>query len=190
MTRPDEDPYAPPPSRPRLAFPDARPGRMPTQRSADSPRRARGSVSSGGQLLAALGAARRQDGAARAGAHAKAEAVRLGATTVVRLIRTLAHGLLRLFRVEGQRPSGSWDSRRAHDERALSRGTHQRYGLAAARVKPRALPARSSRDAGDPTTVSGPYPQPHPHPVEQLPHRPAECRDTRSTRHAVASFGI
>src|SRR5690606_3446952 len=50
------------------------------------------SSASGGELGAALGAAAVEDGAAGAGAHAGAEAVLLGATTVVRLERALAHG--------------------------------------------------------------------------------------------------
>src|SRR4029453_6825287 len=44
-----------------------------------------------GEFGATLGAACRQDGTAGAGAHAKAEAVLLGAATVVRLEGTLAH---------------------------------------------------------------------------------------------------
>ena len=48
----------------------------------------------GRKLGASLAAARRQDGAAGAGAHAKAEAVLLGTTAVVRLERALAHGVL------------------------------------------------------------------------------------------------
>lgn len=44
-----------------------------------------------GEFGATLGAASREDGAAGASAHAKAEAVLLGATTVVRLEGTLAH---------------------------------------------------------------------------------------------------
>src|SRR5947209_5251528 len=48
---------------------------------------------SGGELGAALGAARRKNGAAGAGAHPKAEAVGLRALAVVRLERSLAHVL-------------------------------------------------------------------------------------------------
>ena len=47
---------------------------------------------SGRQLAAALAAAGGDDGAAGAGAHAQPEAVRLGATAVVRLEGALAHG--------------------------------------------------------------------------------------------------
>ena len=47
---------------------------------------------SGGELGAALAAASREDGTAGAGAHAKAEAVGLRATAVVRLEGALAHG--------------------------------------------------------------------------------------------------
>ena len=43
------------------------------------------------KLGASLAAARRQDGAAGAGAHAKAEAVLLGTTAVIRLKGPLAH---------------------------------------------------------------------------------------------------
>jgi hypothetical protein len=46
---------------------------------------------SDGQAAATLAAARRQDSATRAGAHAQAETVHLVAATVVRLIGTLAH---------------------------------------------------------------------------------------------------
>ncbi len=46
---------------------------------------------SDGQALAALAAARGEDGATRTGAHAQAETVDLVTTTVVRLVRTLAH---------------------------------------------------------------------------------------------------
>ena len=46
---------------------------------------------SDGQAAATLAAARRQDAATRAGAHAQAETVHLVAATVVRLIGTLAH---------------------------------------------------------------------------------------------------
>lgn len=49
---------------------------------------------SDGQALAALAAARGEDGATRTGAHAQAETVDLVTATVVRLVRTLAHELL------------------------------------------------------------------------------------------------
>jgi hypothetical protein len=52
----------------------------------------RASNGSGGQLGATLAAAITEDRTAGAGAHAEAEAVLLGATTVVRLESTLAHG--------------------------------------------------------------------------------------------------
>lgn len=45
----------------------------------------------GRKLDAALAAARRQNGAAGAGAHAKTEAVLLGTTAVIRLKGPLAH---------------------------------------------------------------------------------------------------
>jgi hypothetical protein len=54
-------------------------------------RELRASNGSGGQLGATLAAAITEDGAAGAGAHAKAEAVLLGTTAVVRLESTLAH---------------------------------------------------------------------------------------------------
>ena len=50
---------------------------------------------SGRELGAALAAAAGEDGTAGAGAHAQAEAVRLGAATVVRLEGALAHEVLR-----------------------------------------------------------------------------------------------
>src|SRR4051794_9070593 len=46
---------------------------------------------SGGELRAALGAARRKNGTAGAGTHTKAETVGLRALAVVRLERSLAH---------------------------------------------------------------------------------------------------
>lgn len=52
----------------------------------------RGLWPSDGQALAALAATARQDGATGAGPHAQAEAVHLVTATVVRLVRTLAHG--------------------------------------------------------------------------------------------------
>lgn len=54
-------------------------------------------TASGGELGAALGAAGRQDGATRTGAHPEAEAVGLGPATVVRLESTLAHEVLRYW---------------------------------------------------------------------------------------------
>ena len=45
----------------------------------------------GGQLGAALAAARTEDGTAGTGAHAQPEAVHLGATAIVRLESSLAH---------------------------------------------------------------------------------------------------
>jgi hypothetical protein len=48
-------------------------------------------ATSGGERSAALATAPGEDGSAGARAHAQAEAVRLGATAVVRLERTLAH---------------------------------------------------------------------------------------------------
>ena len=54
-------------------------------------------TASGGELGAALGAAGRQDGAARTGPHPQAEAVGLGPATVVRLESTLAHEVLRYW---------------------------------------------------------------------------------------------
>jgi hypothetical protein len=54
---------------------------------------------SDGEPVAALAAARGQDRATGTGPHPEAEAVRLVATTVVRLERALAHGLLRCVRV-------------------------------------------------------------------------------------------
>jgi hypothetical protein len=50
---------------------------------------------SGRELGAALAAAGGKDGAAGTRAHTKAEAVRLGAATVVRLEGALAHEVLR-----------------------------------------------------------------------------------------------
>ncbi len=52
----------------------------------------RGRWPSDGQALAALAATARQDGATGTGPHAQAEAVHLVTATVVRLVRTLAHG--------------------------------------------------------------------------------------------------
>src|SRR5690348_14878250 len=63
-------------------------------------------ATSGREGLAALATAGSQDGAAGAGPHAQAEAVRLGATTVVRLERTLAHEISYGF---GD-PPGKWGS--------------------------------------------------------------------------------
>jgi len=53
---------------------------------------------SGGQTVATLATARRQDGAAGAGTHPQTETVRLVTAAVVRLERTLAHGLDLRFR--------------------------------------------------------------------------------------------
>jgi hypothetical protein len=57
------------------------------------------------QALAALAAARGQDRASGAGAHAQPESVHLVTTAVVRLVRTLAHGFSPM-RVKGGRPGG------------------------------------------------------------------------------------
>jgi hypothetical protein len=55
---------------------------------------------SGGQTVATLTTARRQDGAAGAGTHPQTETVRLVTAAVVRLERTLAHGLSPVSGVE------------------------------------------------------------------------------------------
>jgi hypothetical protein len=62
------------------------------------------------ETLAALGATGREDRATGTRAHAEAEAVRLGATAVVRLVRTLAHEDLRLsvMGVCGDRGCSAW----------------------------------------------------------------------------------
>jgi hypothetical protein len=54
--------------------------------------RVRGRRKSGGQLVAALATARRNDGASRTGTHPETEAVNSRATSVVRLERPLALG--------------------------------------------------------------------------------------------------
>jgi hypothetical protein len=54
-------------------------------------KRQRRDVGSGGQTVATLATARRQNGATGAGAHPQTETVRLVTATVVRLERTLAH---------------------------------------------------------------------------------------------------
>ena len=76
----------------------------PAQQGADAAV-SRGRAGSDGQGLPALATARRQDRTAGAGAHAQAEAVRLGATTVVRLVRTLAHWSSFVDRVWACRPA-------------------------------------------------------------------------------------
>src|SRR6476469_1486473 len=126
-------------------------------------------ATSGGDRLAALAAAGSQDGAAGAGAHAQAEAVRLGATTVVRLERTLAHE----FSYGFGDPPGRWASatighqhardrnqhrsiERGHATAAATRGTASRYGPRRGRVKP---PAGTRRPASgqwrEPDILSG-----------------------------------
>lgn len=119
----------------------------------------RGPRASDSQALAALAPPGRQDGTAGAGAHAQAEAVRLRPTTVVRLVRTLAHEI-NLFRWwfracrPGQSPGAKVDFGRhrtsALDSPAWTCGTPreptrarpsdrvtcQRYALARSRVKP------------------------------------------------------
>ena len=112
---------------------------------------------SGRELGAALAAAGGQDGAAGAGAHAQAEAVRLGAATVVRLEGALAHEiLLRLgARISVWLPGGAGGGRcdrnrqtrgspRASACRSRGQGyakevqtaLGQRYGSAGGKVKP------------------------------------------------------
>jgi hypothetical protein len=74
-------------------------------------------VTSDREPLASLGATSREDGAAGAGAHAQAETVRLRTTTVVRLVRTLAHEYLRMSML------GRCGDRGARRVRADERGT-------------------------------------------------------------------
>lgn len=109
--------------------------------------------SSGRDLGAALGAARRQDRAARTGAHPQTETVHLGTLTGVGLEGTLAHCRLRRdVRTQGgpDRASVIWGLRR--DRRCLAdhlpegtvlvqagvseEGSRSRYGPLLHRVKP------------------------------------------------------
>ncbi len=84
--------------RTRRRVPARRPCRKATVKSSRWRRRCSaastraGDLRSGGDLRAALAAARGEDGAAGAGAHAQTETVHLGAATVVRLEGALAHG--------------------------------------------------------------------------------------------------
>lgn len=97
--------------------------------------------SSGGELGAALGAAGRQDGATRTGAHAQAEAVGLGPTTVVRLESTLAHEDLRYWSGPGGLLS-AWAPVRPQSEARASTtgGTHRgSRGVTGMRKRPTGL---------------------------------------------------
>jgi len=140
--------------------PARRPCRVAFRKSSpDVSRCSRGSkaarirASSDGELAAALAAARGQDGAAGTSAHAQAETVHLVATTVVRLVGTLAHGDQSPIRIQGlSTPSarGSAATFGWHRPPAavLSGGhswtcgtgrhrvTEQRYALGENRVKP------------------------------------------------------
>ena len=82
-------------------------------------------TASGGELGAALAAAGGQDRATRTGAHTKAEAVRLGATTVVRLEGPLAHvsSLIVDRRAGSARGSGSRSRRLSSETHDPSRGS-------------------------------------------------------------------
>src|SRR5947208_5178960 len=71
--------------------PTRRPDRTTAVNSGRRRRRACAGNTSGGELLATLAAAGRDDRPAGAGTHAQPEAVRLGPTAVVRLERALAH---------------------------------------------------------------------------------------------------
>jgi len=130
---------------------------------------------SGRQLRATLAPAVRQDGAAGTGPHAQAEAVLAGTTTVVRLVRTLAHEWFLTQGVESSQtlaplpqnrtPSGadpmvggrSFDGHRSFTDlrpvntrRMSRRPTCQRYGRAGDRSNRRAYAAThrvSSRHA-------------------------------------------
>ena len=70
----------------------ARPAGSPRSGASCSPWQAHESRPSGSEPGAALAPASGEDGAARARAHPQPEAMRLAATTVVRLERALAHG--------------------------------------------------------------------------------------------------
>ena len=72
-------------------------GRHASSRPETPPRHADGTrpaatLASGGELLATLATARRNDRAARAGPHPQAEAMLAVPAAIVRLVRTLAHG--------------------------------------------------------------------------------------------------
>ena len=110
-------------------------------------------TTSGGELGAALGAAGRQDGAARTGPHPQAEAVGLGPATVVRLKSTLAHEVLRywsgpvgLLSAGGDRTAAIGNPRRDQLREGATTGCHghaktadrpvPRYASANRTVKP------------------------------------------------------
>ena len=101
-----------------------------------------------GEFGATLGAACRQDGTTGAGAHAKAEAVLLGATTVVRLERTLAHS---------SSPAVGISAPRSGCDAAAGKLGAQRAGVNLLKLRPRSPgvkpgAARTRRSAND--TVS------------------------------------
>src|SRR4051794_33872406 len=92
--------------------PTRRPDRTTAVNSGRRRRRACAGNTSGGELLATLAPTAGDDRPARAGAHPQPEAVGLGPTTVVRLERALAHGVLPLHGIGGRVPAG----RRARSE--------------------------------------------------------------------------
>jgi hypothetical protein len=132
---------------------------------------------SGRQALATLTATGGEDGAARTGAHPKAEAMLLVPTTVVRLERPLAHWndsgtcleitlstnplidlpLVQVLQVARENPSTSTVAHRAQHETAGSTPTDPRYAAACGQVKP-VIPTlfhRAVDDAACPTIRQG-----------------------------------
>ena len=99
----------------------------------------RTSVGSGRQLVAALGAAGGEDGAAGTGAHAQPETVGLRAPAVVRLVGALAHVKLRLRRTTRE-PAGVQGASKLQDATLAERG--------GATARPYAAPPRWSTIAG------------------------------------------
>src|SRR3954453_6797575 len=86
--------------------PTRRPDRTTAVNSGRRRRRACAGNTSGGELLATLAPTAGDDRPARAGAHPQPEAVGLGPTTVVRLVRALAHEVLPLHDIRGRPPAG------------------------------------------------------------------------------------
>ena len=90
------------------SMPTRRPRRVAARKSRDRVTRLAlaSKGRSGGELVATLATPSREDGAACAGAHTKAEAVHLGTATVVRLEGSLAHS--GLSKAQLRRPVEGW----------------------------------------------------------------------------------